>query len=317
MCDVSVVVPSRDSLDEIERCLRSVIEARQHACLGRIIVVDNGSVDGSDAVVISEFGEVVDLQYLPGATIGAVRNHGASLTDSPYIAFLDADCIVPADHFDKAVALLSESPELAAVGCKVGLPPDPHWIESTWHALHYPEFPRYVDYINSGNLVVRRIAFEQVGGFSNTLITGEDAELGQKLRHSGWKLFESPSLRVSHLGNPKSVRAFWEKEVWHGLGMFGTFSLREIDKPILMTFLHLGLLVCGIILLGLAGLYQEWKALVAGVLVAFVVPSLAVVYRASRLRRRIPFVSGIFLYQLYFLARLRALVQILRIRLGQ
>jgi hypothetical protein len=129
-------------------------------------------------------------------------------------------------------------------------------------------------------------------------------------------LFESPSLRVSHLGNPKSVKAFWAKEVWHGLGMFGTFSLREIDKPTVMMFLHLGLLVCGIILLGWAAISQEWKALVAGVLVAFVVPALAVVYRASRLQRRIPFVTGIFLYQLYFLARLRALLQIVLLRLG-
>jgi GT2 family glycosyltransferase len=309
--DVSVVVPSRDSLTEIEQCLNSVIEARNYSCLGRIIVVDNGSVDGSDTLIISKFGEVVDLRHLPGATIGEVRNHGANLTDSRFIAFLDADCVIPADHFEKAVALLEKSPELAAVGCKVGLPQDPHWIEATWHSLHYPEQPRYVDYINSGNFVVRRTAFEEVGGFSKALITGEDAELGQKLRYSGWKLFESPSLQVAHLGNPKTIKDFWAKEVWHGLGMFGTCSYKEVDKPTLMMFVHAILLLCGLALLGWAMLSKDWRAIFAGTSVLFLVPFLAVVYRASHVRRKISFVKGTFLYQVYFLARLKALLNIL------
>jgi len=307
----AVIVPMRNALPELQRCLDSVIKAANRHGNCDILVVDNGSTDGSRDYVAETFGQAVQLESLENATIGQVRNFGSSRTDSDYLAFVDSDCVLGRDHFVIAESLLEEGIDLAAVGCRVGLPERPGWIEATWHAMHFPTEDRAAAYINSGNLVVRRTAFNQVGGFSEELETGEDAELGQKLRGEGWSLREFLALEVAHLRNPKSLRAFWAKETWHGLGMFGTVTRRELDKPTVMTAAHAVLVSLGIAV-ALSGLASgRWRLLPVGVAAIFLVPLAAVSYRRIRVSRKIPWMKGTFLYELYFLARFRAITKIL------
>jgi GT2 family glycosyltransferase len=210
-----------------------------------------------------------------------------------------------------AVGLLEERPDIGSVGCKVGLPESPGWIEAVWHELHFPNADRLVDYINSGNLVVRRAAFVEVGGFTPRLTSGEDAELGQKLRMAGWKNFESTKLEVAHLRNPQNLKQFWRRESWHAQGMLGTVSWREIDKPTALLFAHVLLLAVGALLLASGVQRADIRLLLGGLAVAFISPVLAVTYRSIRKRSlRVPWLRGVFLYQVYLLARLRVLINL-------
>jgi hypothetical protein len=74
-------------------------------------------------------------------------------------------------------------------------------------------------YINSGHLIVHRTLFDEIGGFSPSLQTGEDeAFCAEAVRHGG-VVRKLPEIRAIHHGYPKTLRGFFLRERWHGIGM--------------------------------------------------------------------------------------------------
>jgi hypothetical protein len=104
---------------------------------------------------------------------------------------------------------------------------------------------------------------------------------------------------------------FWKKEVWHGLGMFGTVTHRELDKPTVMMAIHGVLILLGLVCAGVGVWSGYWQVLGAGLSAMFLVPIAAVAFRSSRVTRKVPWIRGVLLYQFYFLARIRALSHII------
>jgi glycosyltransferase involved in cell wall biosynthesis len=269
------------------------------------VYVDNGSTDGSYEW-LEQFAGSVRRCRLPHVPIAALRNVGARTTESQYLSFIDADCAIPEDYFENAVAVI-ERTGAAATGCVIDLPESPGWIEATWHDLHYINRELDATYLNSGNFFIARSVFEAVGGFREDLWTGEDAELGARLRAAGHRIRSSPSVKAMHYGNPKTLRQFYRRAVWHGLGMFGTVSRGRIDKPTTMLLAHLGLTGLGFALLMSMHASPVVRASVFLGL-QLVVPVATVVYRMRRtaFTGRAP--AGVVLYWLYYWARAQALV---------
>jgi glycosyltransferase involved in cell wall biosynthesis len=303
---ITVVVPVRDASRFLQRTVPSIIEAATKAEAVELVYVDGGSTDGS----LEYLRSIRRLKVLQrdGASIGARRNFGASMGSGNYLSFLDADCTISADYFAEALTVL-RSTGAEATGCETEIPAEPHWIEATWHDLHYVGRDRDVAYINSANFFISRVAFEDVGGFREDLPTGEDSELGYRLLRAGYRIHESPRVGAVHLGNPKSVREFYRRTVWHGLGMLGTVNRHTVDKPTAMMIVHLAAT-----LMGLAILFDgsfSWVARIStAVLLQLLAPSLTVAYRASQTRRAARTIQGIILYWLYYWARLQAFVLI-------
>jgi glycosyltransferase involved in cell wall biosynthesis len=304
---ITVVVPVLNAMHFLPRTVPSLIAEASRAESVELLYIDNGSLDGS----LEYLGSIGDLKVLQqvGCSIGALRNYGATKANGDYLSFLDADCTVSENYFSAAISVLSLT-GAEATGCEVAIPPEPHWIEATWHDLHYIGRDRDVAYINSANFFVSRRAFEHVGGFREDLLTGEDSELGRRLVRNGYRIRESPRVGVVHLGNPKSIRAYYRRTVWHGLGMFGTVDRNAFDKPTAMMTIHLVCTILGLVILLDSSL--SWSGRIAtGLLLQFLAPSMTVAYRARQTRRitRIP--QGIILYWLYYWARVQAFVLIL------
>lgn len=309
---VSIIIPVFNKARYLEACLQSVREAVRAYGDAEVIAVDNGSTDGSREIL----GRWRDIHVidLPGASIAAVRNRGARRARCEYLWFLDCDCVVPRDYLTRLMAVLSAT-QTDVTGCQVGLPHRPTWVEAVWHRMHVRPGDGDRNYINSGNLVISRQAFEAVGGFDESLVTGEDAEICQRLQDAGFRIFESKQLLVAHLDNAKTTAQFFRKEVWRGLGMFGTVRATSIDRPTAMLLVHLLFLATALaVLTGGAGTLAVRAA--TAVLLAIAVPALAVVYRALTSGSGYLPVRGIYLYKLYFLARAVALWHVARRRLA-
>ena len=206
-----------------------------------------------------------------------------------------------------------EATGAAATGCEVRVPEDPHWIEKTWHGLHYQGRDRFVRYINSANFFVQRDAFLAVGGFAEDLETDEDSEIGKRLVEAGETLFESTAVEAIHLGNPKTLRTFYRRALWHGFGMLATVGGRRLDRPMVLLAAHGAFTVVGVgvILLSLPTRFPLGVALATALVLQLLAPAFAVLYRVIQLRKPAHLVRGSLLYWVYLWARLHALVGIL------
>src|SRR5690348_8762870 len=86
---VSVIIPTYDRRELVARAIRTVLE--QTVKVLEVIVVDDGSTDGTDRALASEFGESIRYVRQPNAGVSAARNAGLALARGRYLAFLDSD----------------------------------------------------------------------------------------------------------------------------------------------------------------------------------------------------------------------------------
>jgi glycosyltransferase involved in cell wall biosynthesis len=309
---ISVIIPVFNSILSLQVCLDSVLAAMNEYGNAELILVDNGSTDGSYEKILADYGTRAQILQVKGVPVSAVRNFGVRAAKGDYLSFIDSDCIVPRDYFHQAIRAF-ESTDLDATGSMCEIPSAPRWIEQTWHGLHKRDADGYVHYLNSGNFIIRRTAFQAVGGFNEHLVTGEDAELCQRLRVAGFKVYECQAVRAVHLGNPKSLRAFFKRNAWHALGMFGTFKHAPLDKPLLMTVAHFALSV-----IGAASLLLPWggllKRVAVFVLFSAFAPGVTVLVRWARIRKVYRPLRSFLLYYLYFSARVLALLKLISMR---
>lgn len=306
-----IVVPAWNALHYLRKTVPAMRRAAKKHGNAQIVIVDNGSSDGTAGYIRSVYPDVTVIS-LPRQPIGAARNKGAQSIKSEILAFIDADCLMDEDHLVAADRLLSNE-GVSVTGDSYDIPAKPGWIERTWYHLHRPAADGVTRLIPAGNLVVARKAFEEVGGFDEELITGEDADLCQRLIRAGYHPFASHAIRVVHLGNPKTLRAFFSMNVWHSIGMFGSARSNWLDRPILMMFGHLTITILALatMLNTSINFGTRLTILLASQIVA---PTLSVSYRmvyeggGITWANALPNVTrAILLYWVYYWARVRAL----------
>jgi glycosyltransferase involved in cell wall biosynthesis len=275
-----------------------------------LIVVDNGSSDGTWEWMIEALSGRAVLVREYGVTISSLRNLGAARSTGEYISFIDSDCLVPRNYYQRVAEVFATVPTDVA-GCMYGLPDDAHWIEETWMLLNCPLREGYATSLPGGSMVVRRTVFDRVGGFNEHLVTGEDAELCQRILDAGFKIYETHRLAIVHLRNMNSLRGFFRKQVWQSLGMFGTARSGRLDRVILMTLTHLILTLAAVvwIAVGAGPMYQR---LMIAMALLLAVPAATVAYRvAARGGAFMPIRSTV-LYSTYYYARIWGFFKILR-----
>ena len=208
---VSVIVPARGRSDQLEACLAALRAVRYPPDRVELVVVDDGS-----APPLAVPAGVRLLRREQAGGPAAARNVGAWAVESDVLVFVDSDCLPDPSWLSELVAELAD-PKVAAAGGRV-LPARPRgsWLER-YDAVrsqldlgaHFAEArPRdRVPYLVSASLVVRRSAFEQVGGFEEGLRFGEDVDLSWRLHARGHRLVYQPRALVRH-HHRGSVRAF-------------------------------------------------------------------------------------------------------------
>jgi glycosyltransferase involved in cell wall biosynthesis len=269
-----------------------------------IVVVDNGSTDNTLAICREYTDRILSH---PELRVGAMRNRGAAAATGQVLAFLDADCVADAGWLTAAEAALSESP--CVTGDSYDIPPNPHWIERAWFAQEH-RGRRATHLIPAGNMIVPRELFLRLGGFDEKLLTGEDAEFCQRAAQAV-PVIADDRLRVVHLGNPKTLKKFISREMWHGMGALGSLRLNWNDKPLFGTVLFLLLTVTQIAGLVLAALGRGSGVFWFGTSGVVLLLLATVGYRMRAIRDRGAVPSLALLYYVYYFGRSIALLMLL------
>lgn len=201
---MTVVVITRDRREELGRTLRHLEDLAEQP---PVVVVDNGSTDGSREMVRSTH-QGVRLVAL-GCNLGAAgRNVGVALAATPYVAFCDDDTWWSSGSLARAAVLLDRSPRLAVVTARIVVEPDGQ-VDPMSAEMAASPLPRPADLPGApllsflaGASVVRRSAFLAVGGFEpRLLIGGEEELLATDLAESGWAMAYVAELEVHHFAS--------------------------------------------------------------------------------------------------------------------
>ncbi|MFD2094113.1 glycosyltransferase family 2 protein [Blastococcus deserti] len=198
---VAVVVITHQRRNELLLALDRLLALPEQP---RVVVVDNGSTDGTTDAVRTRFPEV-ELVASP-ENLGAVgRNVGVALLDTPYVAFCDDDTWWEPGSLTAAADALDTHPRLAVVTARILVEPGgtedpivPELRDSPVRGADWLPGPALGSFL-AGASVVRREAFLEVGGFSERLwLGGEEELMAGDLAAAGWELCYLPALTVHH-----------------------------------------------------------------------------------------------------------------------
>lgn len=196
---LTTIVPVRDGGDDLGPLVARLRE------LGEVIVVDDGSRDGSALRARAAGARVLANRGAPGPA--GARNTGLAQASTELVAFIDADCLPDSDWASGLAALLAEDPRLAVAAPRVrGLPGDDFIARYETGASPLDMGPdpslvgpgRRVGFVPSAALVARRSALLEIGGFDEARRVGEDVDLVLRLLVGGWRIRYAPELQVAH-----------------------------------------------------------------------------------------------------------------------
>jgi glycosyltransferase involved in cell wall biosynthesis len=314
---ISVVIPVRNDARRLDVCLASLARQDYPADRYEVIVVDNGSTDGSPQVA-ADHGAMV-LSH-PGLRVGALRNRGVAAARGELLAFVDSDHEVPPGWLRTAADEFQSDAGLLALGAPYLAPADGTWVQRIWE-LHRTRGTsrREIAWLASGNLFLRRADFDRVGGFSEDLVAAEDVDLCVRLGHLPGAIVSDQRVANTHHGEPPTLRHFFWKEYWRGSsGLRAFFShgmpLHELPSLLFPLYHLLGLAALAVALVGalVAGgsvfavsSAWLWPAAAAGLLV---LPAVLLGFNTGWQVRRITAAPALaVLYFVYGLSRAAAL----------
>jgi glycosyltransferase involved in cell wall biosynthesis len=212
---LSVVIPTKDRAEALARTLAGLEAQRLGDAEAEVIVVDNGSSDGTVGQVRERAsGGAIPIRLLEQADGGpaAARNAGAAAAAGEVLLFLGDDTEPAEPSLLRAHLDLHAARPEATYGVlgritwtpRAPVTPFMHWLENGGPQFHYGELDAGVvdaaSYFYSSHASLKRSIFERVGGFDVRFPTAavEDTELGVRLADTGLELDYRPELLVLH-----------------------------------------------------------------------------------------------------------------------
>ena len=233
MVDLSIIIVSWNVRDLLARCLDSIAEDLGRPAAGgvpldyEVIVVDNGSVDGSIDMLRESFPWVRLVVNERNAGFTRANNQGLALSRGRHLLLLNPDTEILGDALQRMVHYLDAHPEVGILGPQL-LHPDGRvqssrrrfpayatgFVESTilqrWLPRH-PLLRRYyvedvddgqtqeVDWVVGACMMIRRRAFEEVGPLDERFFMySEELDYAHRLKGVGWRVVYLPEARVIH-----------------------------------------------------------------------------------------------------------------------
>ncbi len=212
---VSVIIPTYNSADVLVDALSSVLEQTRPA--DEIIVVDDGSSDDTESVC-RQFGDAITYIRQSNAGASTARNTGAAAASGCWLAFLDADDVWDPEKLEIQMAALERHPEahFTIAAANVWSARESVYYKYEWTGSLDPRKLRSALLVRNiftglcSTLVVRRDAFDAVGGFADGKLS-EDRRIALDLlaEHRGLILQDalvSQRAGPASFGDPEIMR---------------------------------------------------------------------------------------------------------------
>jgi GT2 family glycosyltransferase len=220
---LTVIIVNWNTRDLLRRCLDS-LQADAGPLVLQVIVVDNGSRDGSQKLLRSAYPWVTRIENTANVGFARANNQGAALACAPLLLLLNSDAAMVPGGLWTAVHVMHEHPTVGVAGLQllnddrtlqpsgkrfptllstiVGLLPVPEqWRGAYDRRRNARDYARIasVDEVSAAAMVVRRDLFHAVGGFDESFhFFGEDIDLCWRIRKAGYEVAYLPSAQAVH-----------------------------------------------------------------------------------------------------------------------
>lgn len=281
--DVTVVITTFNVRDLLERCLDRLAAAGGSLEL-EVVVVDNGFGDDTWPMLLAR-GDVRAIRGSPSLGFGGANNIGAAATSAPLILFLNPDTEPEPESIAVLAKEFARRPDAAAVGPRLTLSdgsPDPagrrHFPRPA-NAVHRflgssrlfrrgisrpynPDEPTgtcvtEIDAVSGACLMVRRQAFEAVGGFDpGFFMYGDDLDLQRRMANAGWRTLYVPAARVWHHKRQSSRQRPLRTRFEFYRAMWRYYAKHHVRDPWPLR----AVVLAGILILGCGGVLRALAA---------------------------------------------------------
>jgi len=224
---LSVIIVNYNVEYFLEQCLYAVRRAMQHVD-GEVIVVDNNSIDGSNAMVKKKFPEVKLFENKENLGFSKANNQGIKKSSGEYVLLLNPDTVVEDDTFLKVVGFMDAHQEAGALGVKMvdgagkflpeskrGLPtPEAAFYKMFGISALFPHSKRFskyhlgyldeneiheVEILSGAFMLLRKKVLDEIGLLDETFFMyGEDIDLSYRVIKAGYKNYYFPKTRIIH-----------------------------------------------------------------------------------------------------------------------
>ena len=203
---VSLVIPGRNCQRTLRSCLAAVVPMLERTRLDEIVFVDDGSTDDT-ARIAAEFP--VRCLAGSGAGRGAARNLGWRAARHPLIWFVDSDCVAEPDALSALLPHLDD-PRVGCVGGSYGNMEEDSLLACLIHeeiVQRHLAMPPRVNFLATFNVIYRKSVLEEVSGFNERFLRGQDAELAWRVLEAGYELAFDIRSKVRHF-HPIAWRSY-------------------------------------------------------------------------------------------------------------
>jgi len=213
---IDCVVIGVNAATTLGRCLDSILQSQYPSHLLQIYYVDGGSTDDSLAIA-RRYPKVQAVALQPRyPTPGLGRNAGWRRGQAPCVQFLDSDTVLHPQWLARAVAALQNEGVGAVFGQRRELHPGASFFNFIGD-LEWNPAPGVCEAFG-GDVCIRREALEATGGYNEELISGEDPELSQRLRHQGYTIIHLDVPMTGHDLAMTTWRQYWRRAYRTGYG---------------------------------------------------------------------------------------------------
>jgi len=228
--DLSIVIVNWNTRDLLRDCLASVF-AGLGALQVEVFVVDNGSTDGSLAMLAAEFPDVITIANPDNRGFAAANNQALILAKGRHVMLLNTDTLVHDSVLPDSVAFLDAHPQVGVMGPRIlnrdgsvqasatSYPSLGRLVGQTLGLNHIPAMDgyrmsgwdrrglRHVEVISGCAMLVRRAAMDQVGLLdAKFFFYGEETDWCRRFAAKGWQVVFAPVGEITHFGGG-SVRS--------------------------------------------------------------------------------------------------------------
>ncbi len=218
---VAIIIPAHNERGYIASLLKSIEQYGPQKA--HVLVVDNGSTDGTADVALALGATVVHLESKVFPALARNLGFANAHPNAELLVFLDADVELTSEwqqQWGKVSASLGSNP-MQITGGTCDIARRPGWIERVWFSSMRQRKRTDLD---GANLITTRKLFQELGGFDVTLETAEDVDICARARTFGARIILNNGFRVHHEGYPKTIGKFIRRERWHGKGALASFN---------------------------------------------------------------------------------------------